>query len=53
MENDMERHNTRCGLEVEFVRNSKKNLGAIKKELQKLLGVKINIEKSISTPFFL
>ena len=47
----MEIYDTKCGLEIEFVRNPKYNLGNIKKELQQLLKVKINIEKEHHSDF--
>jgi hypothetical protein len=51
MEKDREIYNAKVGLEIEFVRNPKFNLGEIKKQLQKLLGVKINIEKEHHSEF--
>lgn len=51
MEKNKEIYKSHAGLEVEFIRNPKYNLGEIKKELQKLLKVKINIEKEHHSDF--
>ncbi len=48
---DPELYGSKVGLEVEFVRKPNYNLGQIKKELSKLLGVKINIEKEHHSDF--
>ena len=50
-ERDMELHKTKLGLEIEFVRKPDFNLGEIKKQLSKLLKVKINIEKQHHSEF--
>jgi len=51
MENNKEIYNAKCGLEIEFVRDANFNLGTIKDELQKLLKVKMNIEKEHHSEF--
>ncbi len=51
MKSNPEINNTKVGLEVEFVRKPNYNLGQIKKELTKLLGVKMNIEKEHHSDF--
>lgn len=51
MEKDPQIYNTKVGLEVEFVRKPKYRLGDIKKEISRLLGVKVNIEKEHHSDF--
>lgn len=51
MEKDLEIQNSTIGIEVEFIREEKFTLSQIKKELQKLLGVKIRLEDKHHSDF--
>lgn len=51
MENDIELQNTQIGFEVGFIHEESFTLPQIKKELQKLLGVKIKIEDKYYSNF--
>tara|TARA_R110000772_G_scaffold56264_5_gene128137 strand:- start:297 stop:1607 length:1311 start_codon:yes stop_codon:yes gene_type:complete len=51
MEKDPELYNAKIGLEVEFVRKNNFNVGTIKKQLSRLLKVKMNIEKEHHSDF--